>query len=76
MDHEQLLDKIRDAFDGRFDRIDTKLDSQEEKLDNHLERIAKVETTVKHHQGFIRTIVATVIAIVGSIVTYFTNKLV
>lgn len=71
MDHKQLLDQIHQ----RFDRVDSKLDKQELKLDNHLERIAKVETTIKHQQGFIRAIVAIVVASIGSLVTYFAKKL-
>lgn len=69
MDHEKLLAEIRQTFHSRFDKV-------EDKLDKHLERIAVVETTVKHQQGFIKTIVAVIVAMIGSVVTYITNRII
>lgn len=67
MDHEKLLAEIRQTFHSRFDRV-------EDKLDSHLERIAIVETKVKHHQGFIKTTIAVIIASVTSLLAYFGKK--
>lgn len=61
--------ELRNYLASRFDRIDDKLDS-------HLNRLAKVETTVKHQQGFIKTIIAVIVAMVGSVVSYITNRII
>jgi hypothetical protein len=50
------------------DLIMTKLDVMDQKLDQHLERIAKVETRVEGHAGFIKASLALATALAAAIV--------
>lgn len=56
-------------LERQLNSIESKLDKLDEKLDNHLERISKVETSVKWLRGSIKLGVGVLLSVLSGIAT-------
>lgn len=72
MDHQQLLDSIKDSIRESHAEMRQDIKGLDAKLDNYQERLIKVESTL----GFIKLSLAGAMAAVGSVVTYISYKII
>lgn len=67
MDHQQLLQRIQEHTDQRFDRLETK-------LQRYSEKITRAETDLEWMKGGIKIGLGLITAIIGTLVSMFFGK--
>lgn len=60
---------MSDLINDKLDRLESKLDKLDGKLDNHLERISKIETSVKWLKGSMKLGVGILVSVLSGIAT-------
>ena len=67
MDHTQLLQRIQEHTDQRFDRL-------EEKLEKYSEKVTRAETDLEWMKGGIKVGLGLITAIIGTLVSILFGK--
>lgn len=75
MDHQELLNEIKQAIHHRFDQLDLRISLHNDKLDDYVQRITRVESAYEHLQARVKWIYGILSGVALAAFTWLGSKI-